>query len=141
MTTTDFLRPSRWLFWLCVALAVALPVLAAQFEFTREHHLALSVSSPNVVTVTTTPQTVFTQNLALTDGRVLVRTLQNTGTTPVLYAIGATVTGTAYHGILAGGSVAKDGLGTVLDLSRVRGTVSLMTESGTSTVAVVELTQ
>jgi hypothetical protein len=110
--------------------------------FVRVDELARQVDPPSVVTVTTNAQTVITGNTATGEGRVLLRTVQNTGTNAVLFAINATVSLTNYHGILAGGVAVRDGLGSVLDLSRA-GTayLSVMTASGTSVVAIANLTQ
>lgn len=121
---------------------VALTIWAQPGPLTRINHLAYSVSSPSLVTVTTTAQTVFTANATQDVGRVLVRTIQNTGTVPILYRIGTSdASAAAYHGVIAAGSVAKDGLGSILDLSKVPFPVSLITESSTSVAALVELTQ
>lgn len=111
--------------------------------FVRVDQVSRAVSAPSVVTVTGTAQYVFTTNPSVTDGRVLSRTIQNTGTAPVLYAIGTVVSSTNYHGVLAGGLADRDGLGSLLDLSRFPGRVSVMVEGEevTGTVALVELTQ
>ena len=107
----------------------------------RVQHLAADVTAPQLTTVTTNAQTLFTERESPQNGRVLIRTLQNTGTTPVLYALNSTASATNYHGILAAGLVVRDGLGSVVDLSNWRGTVSVVTETGTSVVSVFELTQ
>ena len=122
-------------------LLAVYPSLAQPSALVREHHLAETVAAPSLVTVSSTPQSVFATNNAIAAGRVLLRTIQNCGTNAVLYAIGTTVATTNYHGVLAGGAAVRDGLGTVLDVSRIKVPVSLMTESGTSVCALVELTQ
>jgi hypothetical protein len=101
---------------------------------------ATAVSAPQIVTVTSTAvSTVFSLNPSLGVGRPILRTVQNTGTQPVLYLINSTnVSTTSYHGVLAAGQANRDGLGTVLDLSKVPFPVSFITESGSTTIAVVE---
>lgn len=122
-------------------LHAAPPFTANYGAFVRLNHLATDVSSPSVITVTTNAQTLFSERLSGSDGRVLLRTMQNTGTKAVIFAIGSTVSLTNYHGILAAGSVARDGLGSVVDLRNWRGTISVMTETGTSTVSLMEMIQ
>lgn len=109
----------------------------------REDHLANAVSSPLLVTATATNVvTLFSTNASRTAGRVLLRTVQNVGTVPVLYLIGSTnVSATNYHGVLAGGAAARDGLGSLLDLSRAPWPVSFQCESNSTVLCGVELTQ
>jgi hypothetical protein len=109
--------------------------------FVRVDALSTNVVAPHVVTVTTDAQYVFTASTVRADGRVIARVIQNTGTVPVLYAIGSVASTTSYHGILAGGNAIRDGLGSVVDLSKYSGQVSLITASGSSTVCLVELQQ
>jgi len=109
--------------------------------FVRVDNLSTSVVAPQIVTVTGTAQYVFTASDVRTQGRVFVRTIQNTGTSPVLYAIGSVASASSYHGVIAAGSTARDGLGSVVDLSRFPGRVPVVTESGTSTICLVELQQ
>ena len=86
--------------------------------------------------------TVFSANASVTMGRVLYRGIQNTGTNAFLYLIGSTnVSSTNFTGIVAGGQAVRDGLGSIVDLSRAPWPVSLKTESGGTTVTAVELTQ
>lgn len=131
-----------WMALLILAsLAAAGVALAQNFPFVRIHDLSETVAPPQILTVTTTPQTVFVSNPSRTDGRVLMRTIQNVGTIAVLYAINATAATTNYHGIIAGGVNQRDGLGSVVDLGRVRGSISVVTEAGTSTICLTEQTQ
>lgn len=124
-----------------VAATVGPPYDAGGGGYVRVNHLAVNINTPAPITVGTEPVTIMTERISGAQGRVLVRTVQNTGTVPVLFAIGSTVSATTYHGVLAGGAVAKDGLGSILDLSNWRGTVSFMTESGETTLAPMEMTQ
>jgi len=130
-------------------LAISLSVVAVFFafnlysqSFVRIDDASRTVVAPSIVTVTTDAQYVFTANTTyLNFGRVLKRAIQNTGTNAVLYAIGSVASTSNYHGILAGGTAVRDGLGSVVDLSSYPGQVSIVTESGSSTVALVELQQ
>jgi hypothetical protein len=110
---------------------------------------AAAYSGVLLTTVTNTAATSIwtTNNLSSTDGRVLYRSLQNVGTNTVLYLIvspGMTATNAAttnYTGVLSAGSAIRDGLGGKVDLSQVPWKVSLITETGSSVVTAVELTQ
>lgn len=123
-------------------LLIAAWSLFAQ-QFTRINITAYAASAPtNIVAVSTTPTAIFSSNTSLDQGRVLMRTVQNVGTVAVLYSINSTnVSSSAYHGVIAAGSVARDGIGSVLDLARVPFPIYVATESGTSSVVAVELTQ
>lgn len=68
-----------------------------------------------------------------------IRVLQNVGTVPVLYRLGGTAAADNYHGVLAPCTAARDGLGSVVDLSAWRGSVSIAVESGTGEVAAIEI--
>ena len=104
---------------------------------------AEAYTAPKLLTVTNgAVTTVFTTNNVLTRGRILYRGIQNTGTNAFLYLIGSTnVSSTNFTGVVAGGLAVRDGCGSMVDLSRVPRPVSLTTESGATTVSVVELTQ
>jgi hypothetical protein len=115
---------------------------APYLQKVQVQHLAEGVSAPQVVTVTTNVVTVYSNRTGVAYGRVLGRTIQNCGTNAFLYLIGSTnVSATNYHGVVAGGSAVRDGLGSILDLSRVTAPVSMRCESGTTEIAVIELTQ
>lgn len=138
---------ARWLAAGALAFALltshlALSALAADGPLVRVNHLGDTVAAPYVTNVSTTVITLFSTNKSELNGRVLVRTVQNNGTTPVLYAINFTnVSATAYHGIIAPGVASRDGLGSVLDLSAIRYPVSFRTESGSSEISIVEIRQ
>ncbi len=68
-----------------------------------------------------------------------LRLIQNVGTVPVLYSLGSTASSTNYHGVLAAGLNARDGLGSIVDLSNWKGSVSIAVESGTGSVATLDL--
>jgi len=68
-----------------------------------------------------------------------VRFIQNVGTVPLLYCLGGTASVTNYHGIIAAGTVARDGLGSVAHLENWRGSVSVAVESGTGAWVAVEV--
>ena len=104
---------------------------------------AEAYTAPKLLTVTNGPvTTVFTTNNVLTHGRILYRGIQNTGTNAFLYLIGSTnVSSTNFTAVVAGGLAVRDGRGSIVDLSRVPWPVSLTTESGATTISVVELTQ
>ena len=65
-------------------------------------------------------------------------TIQNLGTTPVYLKLGATATTSSggFSYILAGGGAANDGTGALANISGYVGTISVITASGTSNVAV-----
>jgi len=142
----SFLPP---LYLLTLSLTLSIPFLsplrAAEGTLVRLNNIAKTVSSPLVQSVppgTNNIVTLFSLNTAEFDGRTILRTVQNTGICPVLYSINTTnVSTTNYHGILACGSAARDGLGSVLDLSNIPFPVSFYTETATGVLAVVELTQ
>jgi hypothetical protein len=129
---------------LVLGLAFAATAQPAPGALVRVNAKAEAVAVPQILAVSNAVVTVFGTNNSTSGGRVLLRTLQNTGTNAVLYLINpsSTVSSTNYHGVLAGGVAVRDGLGSVLDLSKVPYPVSLITESANgTTVAVVELTQ
>lgn len=135
-------RPSFPILVLLISLAVAVLTWRIVGQpFVRIDAISRSVVAPQVVTVTTAAQYVFTSNPSHDAGRVVSRYMQNTGTVPVIYAIGSVASTTSYHGILAAGTVVRDGLGSGVDLSRYPGQVSVVTASGSSTVCLVELQQ
>ena len=124
-----------------LALALALPALGqASVEVNQK---AEAYSGVQLLSVTnTTPTTAFSTNTSTTTGRVLCRSIQNVGTNAFLYLIGSTnVSATNFTGVVAGGAALRDGLGSILDLSRVPWPVYMKTESGSTTVSAVELTQ
>jgi len=135
-------------YFLTITLAFGLEFVAAAQPapgaLVRVNAKAEAVAAPQILTVSNAVVTVFGTNNSTSGGRVLLRTFQNTGTNALLYLINPTnaVSSTNYHGVLAGGVSVRDGLGSVLDLSKVPYPVSLITESANgTTVAVVELTQ
>jgi hypothetical protein len=135
--------PTKRILGALAALAIGTATVCFAEGYFKLQQTANAVAAPQLLSVSnTTYVTVFTNNLSVTDGRVLLRSLQNTGTNPVLYAINTTnVSVTNYHGIIAGGKANLDGTGGILDLSRVPWPVSLTAVSGTSQVSVIELTQ
>ena len=63
--------------------------------------------------------------------------IQNVGTFPIFYALNTIAGPNEYHGILAAGNAAQDGLGSVVDLSRDSVEyVSLYASGGDSKVCV-----
>ncbi len=136
---------SRLTLSLTLSIPFALPSRAAEGTLVRLNNIAQAVSAPSINQVlpgSTNIVTLFALNTAEFDGRTILRTVQNTGLCPVLYSINTTnISTTNYHGVLAGGSAARDGLGSVLDLSNIPFPVSFYTETATGVLAVVELTQ
>lgn len=125
-----------------IGAAVCVALVAGAQTMMRVQQLASGWSAPAIVQVTTNPVTVLSTNTLRADGGVLCRFVQNVGTLPVLYLIGATnISATNYHGVIAGGQANRDGLGSVLDLSRTSWPVTFMTESATGRVSVVEMTR
>lgn len=84
-------------------------------------------------------------NIVLADGllfeaenRTSIKFAQNCGTNAVKYKIGSDLTGPDdFHGILAGGSAEDDGLGSVLDLSKIQEAIYILAVTGTPRVATV----
>jgi hypothetical protein len=138
---SSVMKRSSALFYIGLTALCILTYNVIPQSLVRVQHIAEAVSAPSVVTVSGTAQYVFTATAVRDGGRVVCRTIQNCGTNAVFYAIGAVATTSAYHGIIAGGSSVKDGLGSVVDLSRYTGQVSLITASGSSDCALTELTQ
>jgi hypothetical protein len=97
------------------------------------------VSDPSIISTTSNALALVTITNTWGNENIHKRTIQNVGTVPVLYCLGTTASATNYHGVLAPGSVARDGLGSVLDVSTWRGSVSVAVESGTGVVAAFEL--
>lgn len=133
-------KTMAWLGFIGLAIALLAGIAAATDP------ASTSVSTPHIVSVSGTPANAFTNSTFtaredVTISRRFVRTLQNVGTTPVLYALGSTVATTNYHGVLAAGTDARDGLGSLVDLSNWRGSVSVMCESGSGTVVTIEITR
>jgi acetyl-CoA carboxylase carboxyltransferase component len=129
----------------CIVLVLAfllVPLLQAD-TYVRVQKKAEACASPQVLTVNSSGVvTVFGTNNATQLGRILYRSIQNTGVVPFLYTINSTNVSTSnYHGVVAGGQVIRDGLGSIVDFSKIPYPVSMTTESGSTTVAVVELTQ
>ena len=125
-----------------VFLGIALPLTGLVFLFTAAtatDPTSATVSAPNLVAVSTTATTAILARTNDPAGHSFLRVMQNVGTVPVLYALGSTVAVTNYHGVLAPCSAARDGLGSLVDLSYWRGTVSVMCESGSGTVSAVEI--
>jgi hypothetical protein len=127
----------------CLFLCLGSQKACAQSTLVKIQGKAEGFSLPLVLTISSTNiTTLFSTNQATSLGRILLRTVQNTGTNACLYTIGVTnVSGTNYHGVLAGGSALRDGLGSILNLQHVPWPVSFTTESGTTTIAAIELTQ
>lgn len=63
------------------------------------------------------------------DGGAL-RVLQNCCIYPIKYAVDTDVAAESFHGILAGCTAQDDGLGSVVDLSRFKGRISVMATGG-----------
>ena len=57
------------------------------------------------------------------------RFLQNLGTSPVKYAVNTAASSGTFHGVLAGGNAVDDGLGSILDFSKVKGDVYVYSDS------------
>lgn len=130
--------------WSLAALLAGMVEAAGQAgALVRVNQLGTGVSAPLLVTVTNNAVvTVLSTNESTTAGRVVLRTIQNVGTNPVLYCIASTnVSPTNFHGVLAGGSGMRDGLGSLLDVSRVPWPISLKCETGFTVIAVTEVTQ
>lgn len=91
--------------------------------------------------ISTTSNAVAMPACASTGGpeSVRLRLLQNVGLVPVLYCLGGTASAANYHGVLAPGLAVRDGLGSVVNLTAWRGSVSIAVESGTGTVVAVEV--
>ncbi len=130
---------------LLVGLLIAFPAFSQPIGgLVRVNHLAENIAPPFLTNVTTAGMTLFSTNASRTAGRVLIRTVQNVGMVPVLYVINATTNSVAtnyFHGIISGGVTNLDGLGSILDLSKVPFPVTFATASSSSVVSVVELTQ
>ena len=126
-----------------MVLALAAGIASSLGQAVVIQQKAEAYTAPRLLTVTNAAvTTVFTANQSVTRGRVLYRSIQNTGTNAFLYLIGSTnVSSTNFTGVVAGGLAVRDGRGSIVDLSRVPWPVSLTTESGATTVSVVELTQ
>lgn len=75
------------------------------------------------------PPELFTGSGAETifqdENGVALRFLQNCGTNAIYVAIGSAASSTNFHFILAGGSAADDGLGSIVDVSKYKGSVSI----------------
>jgi hypothetical protein len=117
--------------------------LNAQTAYVKIQKKAEAIAAPQVLVIASTNVvTVFGTNNVTTTGRILYRSIQNTGVVPFLYTINSTnVSITNYHGVVAGGSIIRDGLGSIVDFSKIPYPVSLTTESGATTAAIVEETQ
>ena len=126
-----------------MVLALAAGIASSLGQAVVIQQKAEAYTAPRLLTVTNALiTTVFTANQSVTRGRVLYRSIQNTGTNAFLYLINSTnVSSTNFTGVVAGGSSVRDGRGSIVELSRVPWPVSLTTESGATTVSVVELTQ
>ena len=124
-----------------LAGALALPATAQQIVEVQQK--AEAYSGVQLLTITSTSvTTVWTNNPSATRGRVLYRGIQNTGTNAFLYLIGSTnVSSTNFTGVVAGGAATRDGLGSIVELSRAPWLISVKTETGQTTVSAVELTQ
>lgn len=70
--------------------------------------------------------------------RTSIKFAQNCGTTAVKYKIGSAMIGADdFHGILAGGSAEDDGLGSVIDFSKIQDAIYIEAVTGTPRVATV----
>jgi Zn-dependent alcohol dehydrogenase len=125
-----------------VGVALVSAAFAQNGAIVRVNHLAEEVSAPRVLTVSNGVVNVFSNNASRTDGRTIVRTIQNTGTNALFYCIGNTnVTATNYHGILAAGSAMRDGLGSIGSFHATSTPIYIRSVTNWTEVAVVELTQ
>lgn len=79
----------------------------------------LDVIPPQLFTATGA-ETVFED-----ENGVAMRFLQNCGTNAVYVAINSVASPANFHFIIAGGSVADDGLGSIVDVSKYKGSVSI----------------
>lgn len=127
----------------CALVILVGGVVAQDGSFFRENQLGKSVTAARIVMVTNTvPTTVFTNIASRTEGRVLVRRLQNEGTGVVYYLLGSTnVSATNYHGILAAGTALANGTGGTVELNQWGGIVSALSASGTNNLATLEIKQ
>lgn len=91
----------------------------------------LNVDPPVLITGNATVVQVFAD-----DPHVAVRSVQNVGTTAVNLAINTDAGATIAHSVLAGGSVAFDGLGSEKDLSLFRGRVTAYSAGAFQLIAI-----
>lgn len=95
------------------------------FRTYDEHIKALVVAQ----ILTILPPQLFTATGAETifpsESNTALRFLQNCGTNVVYVAIGSVASTTNFHFIVAGGSAADDGLGSLIDVSKYKGAVSV----------------
>lgn len=116
-----------------ILLALA-AFVAVAFADVTPNSLA-TARTPNVRSVTSsTAVEVFTAGVGNT-----IKMVQNNGTNALLYGIGVVPTTSSYHGTIAGGTRARDGLGTSVDFSAVSVPIYVITESGTTEISVLEL--
>lgn len=88
------------------------------------------VTPPNIV--------VADGELFAAETRTSIKFAQNCAVEAVKYKIGSAITGPDdFHGILAGGDVEDDGLGSVIDLSKIQDAIYIEAVSGAPRVATV----
>jgi len=133
--------------WLALAIAMLAGMATAPAQdggFVRVNQLGRSVEAVRIVMVTNTnPTLVLSNTVSRSEGRVVVRRLQNIGTAPLFYGLGTTnVTTNSFHGILAAATAFNNGTGGIVDLSAWPGLVTAVTGPGaTNLVATMEVTQ
>lgn len=114
------------------------PVTRTTDQYIRAQVLAqkLVVAPARIVTVASTANTPI---LEAKNG-VAKRSLHNVGTTVVVWKVGGVPTVDDYHGVLAAGSAANDGLGSLQDLSDFKGDIYIISLTGAPRVCVFEAT-
>ena len=149
---------SKWQMAKALGLVMGLALLALTSygqASVKIQQKAEAYSGVLLLTITNTVATTIWTNAnnSVTQGRILYRGIQNTGTNAFLYLIvgpnlaGSTnaaltnVSSTNYTGVVAGGLATRDGVGGIVDLSKVPWPVSVITESGVTAISAVELTQ
>lgn len=125
---------------ICVVLSLgAVTWVPGGGNYGTQNGATNSVSSPTIVSTTSNTVALAANVTAGGYENVRLRLIQNIGTVPVLYCLGGTASASNYHGVLAPGIAARDGLGSVLDLTSWKGSVSVAVESGTGSVSTVEV--
>ena len=98
-----------------------LPIFRTWDELLRADHIAQQLSVLSAQLKTGTSEEVFPA-----EDTVAMRFLQNCGTNAVKVAIGDTAASTDYfHFIIAGGNAEDDGLGSIVDVSKYKGAVTV----------------
>ena len=85
------------------------------------------VAPPQIVIADNVASEIYNRITNSTDARHTKIQIQNCGTTAIKYMINAVCSAAEFHGVLAAGTGADDGLGGILNLSLNRGikTISL----------------